>query len=184
MSIIQSVSGRCVSLTNPDLNTYCVEDIAHALAHVCRFAGHTKKFYSVAQHSVLVSLYEPNKMPMEKLFHDSSEAYLGDVSTPLKNMLPEYRAIEKSMMDAIADWLLLPRGFHKFEAVKEADHYLLMAEKRDLMEPSCFDLQLWDIGAIYANRHNLIIPWSPKEAKDRFIERYEALLSVNAKQHA
>ncbi|NNM68058.1 MAG: hypothetical protein HKM06_08630 [Spirochaetales bacterium] len=172
MSVIQSASGRYISLTNPEDNQYSVQDIAHALANICRFAGHTQHFYSVAQHSVLVSLVEPDIMPAEKLFHDASEAFLGDITTPLKSLLPEYRAIESAMMNSIALWLGLPIGFHKFAPVKRADLHLLLAEKRDLMSVSCFDETVWDLTAVMKNCHEPIVPWSPSEAKQRFIERF------------
>lgn len=175
MTTIQSFSGKYISLTEPWLNDFNVEDIAHALAHTCRFAGHTRHFYSVAQHSVLVSRVNPDIMPVEKLFHDAAEAFLGDITTPLKSLLPEYCKIEETMMSAIANWLGLPSDFHKSVAVKQADMELLLAEKRDLMTGSCFDGCVWDMESVRNNRHPLIEAWSPAKAKNKFIERFDEI---------
>lgn len=80
-------SGRSVSLYDPTPEMICIEDIAHALSHVCRFGGHTREFYSVAQHSCLVSYLAPAEWRLAALMHDATEAYLGDVIRPLKNIL-------------------------------------------------------------------------------------------------
>jgi hypothetical protein len=70
-----------------------IESIAFALSHINRFTGHAGA-YSVAQHSVLVAQQLPPELKLAGLLHDASEAYLTDVSSPLKAMLPEYKKIE------------------------------------------------------------------------------------------
>lgn len=80
-------TGRCVSLYDPTPDMISLVDIAHALSHVCRFGGHTREFYSVAQHSCLVSYLAPAEWRLAALMHDATEAYLGDVIRPLKNIL-------------------------------------------------------------------------------------------------
>jgi len=89
-------------LPNPD--DIRIDDIAHALAHQCRFAGHTRLFYSVAEHSVRVSQLCRPEDALWGLLHDASEAYLSDVPAPLKE-LPEfepYRAAERNLQGAVA----------------------------------------------------------------------------------
>jgi sialic acid synthase SpsE len=77
-----------------------IEDIAHALSNQCRFSGHVERFYSVAQHSVLVASFSKNKLA--GLLHDASEAYLVDVPRPIKPEFPAYAEIEKNIMQVIA----------------------------------------------------------------------------------
>jgi hypothetical protein len=83
-----------------------IEDIAHHLAHVCRWAGAPKAFWSVAQHSVIVSYITPPRLvrlAQWALLHDAAEAYIGDITRPLKTLLPGVREIEDRIMLAIAD---------------------------------------------------------------------------------
>lgn len=81
-------SGKVVDLFNPDPETIYLEDIAHSLSHICRWGGHTKSFYSVAEHCIRVSLRVPKGKKLTALFHDCEEAYWGDLIRPLKMLLP------------------------------------------------------------------------------------------------
>lgn len=88
-------------LEKPTLKSIRLNDIAHALAMLCRYTGHVPEFYSVAQHAVLVSLL--SKYPLAALHHDSSETFTGDCNKPLKRMLgEEYSNIEHGIMLQIA----------------------------------------------------------------------------------
>lgn len=69
------------------------KDIAHALANICRFNGHTRGFYSVAAHSVHVSRLVPPEFALEALLHDAAEAYVGDMVRPLKRGLPAFEEV-------------------------------------------------------------------------------------------
>src|SRR4029077_5060854 len=87
---------------NPQPEMVRVEDIAHSLAQLCRWTGHTKFHYSVAQHSVYASLICPEEYAFDCLMHDSSEAYLGDMNRPLKHYTaagPAYKEIEEKVED-------------------------------------------------------------------------------------
>lgn len=127
---MQTYSGKVVDLSRFSEDDIHIEDIAHALSQIVRFTGHITKPYTVAQHSVLVSTLCPKEHALWGLLHDASEAYLGDVSTPLKSLLPQYREIEGRVQREIAGrfglcWPMPPE-------VKEADRAALIAEKRAL----------------------------------------------------
>jgi hypothetical protein len=83
-----TASGKIVNLFNPDPNTLWIKDIAHGLAHTCRWNGHTKSFYSVAEHCVRVADRLPKEKKLTGLLHDAEEAYFGDIISPIKNILP------------------------------------------------------------------------------------------------
>ena len=90
---------------------FVLEDIAHALSNTCRFAGHCSEFYSVAEHSVLVSkLMEELDLgdPMIGLMHDGHEAYLSDVPSPLKQLLPDWSALDKELEEKLYNHYHLP----------------------------------------------------------------------------
>lgn len=103
-SSISTVSGRFYDLLAPEKYEYDIEEIAHSLSNLCRYTGHSNVFYSVAEHSVLVSRLVPERLALCGLLHDASEAFCGDVSSPLKKLLPEYQAIEDGVQKAIADY--------------------------------------------------------------------------------
>ena len=119
------------------------DDICHALAMLCRYTGHTRTFYSVAEHSVRVRklLHKrglPRWVQLQGLLHDASEAYLGDVSTPLKYQLPRYQEMERELMARIMERFGLPVEIHP--AVKEADHDMFGVEVRRLFSPIAQEL--------------------------------------------
>lgn len=169
---ILTVSGHYFDFLNPENNVVRVTDIAHALSQVCRFAGHTREFYSVAQHSVLVSEIVSAENALIALFHDAVEAYIGDVTRPLKNLLPEYRAVEARLQADIFRKLGLPEEIPA--EVKNADLILLATEQRDLM-PEHDDE--WSLIAYVDPLPDGISAWSPVESEEYFLERYKELVS-------
>lgn len=107
MSWIITYTGKKFDILNPKQDMICVEDIAHALSNICRFTGHSKYFCSVAQHSILVSQLVPVSFKKNALLHDASEAYISDISRPLKGILNNsyvnsYHEIEKNIQYVIA----------------------------------------------------------------------------------
>ncbi|WP_320535311.1 metal-dependent phosphohydrolase [Robbsia andropogonis] len=170
--IILTASGAYFDLVAPKPEMIRITDIARALSRICRFTGHTSEFYSVAQHSVAVSHLVPKQYALQGLLHDASEAYLGDVSSPLKAILPEYKALERNVMAAITLRYGLPLDLH--ESVKKADLVMLAAEKRDLMfydAGSDFWPCLYDVEP----RTECIRPLGSDEAERAFLARFREL---------
>ncbi len=132
---IQTYSGRRFNPTNPYVDAIVIQDIAHSLSMQCRFSGHVKKFYSVAQHCVLVSYICDSADALWGLMHDASEAYLVDVPRPLKRSgkFDAYLEYEDQMQRAICKRFGLPET--EPPSVKVADKTLLSTEARDLMGP-------------------------------------------------
>jgi hypothetical protein len=108
-SSITTLSGKFFDILKPEEYEYDIEEIATALSNLCRYTGHVNTFYSVAEHSVLVSRIVPERLALAGLLHDASEAYLGDVSSPLKKLLPEYKRIEDRVQRAIEELLDLAK---------------------------------------------------------------------------
>lgn len=131
---IQTHTGRKFSLTNPQPEDIRIEDIAHALSLLCRFTGHTKEFYSVAQHSISVCQMANPENKLWGLLHDASEAYTGDLNRQIKS-IPEIAAIWKPFEDqiqrAIAAHFNL--GWPEPAEISIIDRRMCMTEKRDLM---------------------------------------------------
>ena len=123
---IRTFTGKVFDLKILDPESICIQDIAHALSHVPRFAGHLQEHYSVAQHSVLVSLLVPKEHRLAALLHDASEAYIGDMPTPFKKLMPDYKKLEEKLMQAIANKFDFQYPFHP--CIKQADAMLLNLE--------------------------------------------------------
>ena len=100
---MQTFTGRQFWPMDPRPEEILVEDIAHSLSMMCRYAGHCLQFYSVAEHCCLLHDYVADEHKAWALFHDASEAYLVDVPRPLKPFLPGYKDAEKAVMAAVAE---------------------------------------------------------------------------------
>lgn len=168
-------TGRRVHVLTPRPGDIDIEDIAHALAHVCRFGGHTLRFYSVAEHSILVSRLVPPECALQGLLHDASEAYLGDVIRPLKNQLRVYKDIEARWEAAIAEHFDLPWPLEP--AVKRADMIALVTERRDLIaEPPVGDGLPWIKDELRVEPAPVpCMGWRPKRAQRLFLQRFQEL---------
>jgi 5'-deoxynucleotidase YfbR-like HD superfamily hydrolase len=183
---IQTYTGRPFPVLAPHKSDVSLVDIAHALSNLCRFAGHTRSFYSVAQHSVLVSYHVPDADRLQALLHDAPEAYVVDVPRPLKHsgIIDGYKQIEATVWEAIAAHFGVASEMSA--AVKIADTRALFTEQRDLMGRA---------PKAWADPHELMAPpnlaWTsrspfparihplePSAAKQLFLSRFAELRSA------
>lgn len=134
---IQTYTGAAFWPLEPEGCQVRIEDIAHALSLTCRFNGHTRQFYSVAQHSVLVAELLPEPLRLYGLLHDASEAYLHDIVRPLKQAFHVDGRAYADVEDRILSVVLAEFGLTMPipPEVFEADNRLLVTEQRDLMAP-------------------------------------------------
>lgn len=148
-----------------------IVDIAHALSNLCRFNGHCTQFYSVAQHSFLASYQVPREDALAALMHDAAEAYVGDVVSPLKMMLPDYRKVEDHVASVVRAAFGLP--MYLPESIREVDVRMCETERRQLLgyPPP----KLWSIPEGTEPYDLVIHPWGSEEACEFFLERFEEL---------
>lgn len=129
---ILTSSGRMVDLIDPQPDMIHLGDIVHSLTKLCRFSGHCSRFYSVAEHCWLGSQqFTDRHLQVEFQLHDATEAYLGDVVSPLKNILQEYKLIEARMDRVIRERFCLPLTMSP--GVAAMDLRMLATERRDLL---------------------------------------------------
>lgn len=167
---IQTASGKKFFPLSPREEDLDINDIAHALSNICRFTGHCKEFYSVAQHSVLVSLVCEPKDALWGLLHDASEAYLMDIATPVKRsaQMEQYRIAEYRLMQLVCKKFGLSADMP--ESVEKADTILLSTEVRDLLANPHPD---WKPKAEPWSQK--IEPVLPSIAKQMFLDRFRVL---------
>lgn len=179
---IQTYTGKKIVLQDVNPEDIDIIDIAHALSQINRFTGHTTVPYSVAEHSVRASfvlaqgglvfpeVYPQRVFERALLLHDAAEYVVGDVASPLKRLLTGYAEIEHAVQSAIATRFGVPMEVFSDLTIKRVDMAMLATEKRDLLgrEPS-----VWD--SLPEPLKRRIYPWQPREAANRFLERFEEL---------
>jgi uncharacterized protein len=173
---LQTVSGRWVNPFDPDPNQLDPGDIARALANQCRFGGHSRVFYSVAQHSVIVSeLVEEQGGDVEDAFaalmHDAGEAYLGDMPHPLKHRSPlgaAFKAAEEHLERAIRERFRIKPDVPE---IKRVDRALLATERRVLSAEEWHWPELDGVEPLDLE----LRAWSPDDAVAAFARRFDEL---------
>lgn len=173
MTWIQTYTGKKFYPLAPRVEDIDIEDIAHALSNLCRFGGHSRWFYSVAQHSLLMSWLVPKEFALWALLHDASEAYLVDVPRPIKGELGGYREAEERLEHCIAERFGLSGPMPA--AVKAADNSILMDEAKALLgdPPEEWDAKYEPLGVD-------IMPWPVEGTKAVFLKRFHQLTRVAA----
>jgi hypothetical protein len=171
LSYIHTFTGKHFDPLNPDPDLIDVRDIAHALSMQCRFVGHCRDFYSVAEHSVRVSQACANKDALAGLLHDAPEAYLHDLASPIKHDegMAAYRLAEDKLTFLIfAKFGVAPAVVPN--SVHRADKMLLNTEARDLFAQTVG----W---ADPTNTQPFTIRplTSPRAAESWFMDRFRAL---------
>lgn len=176
-------SGGRFYVLNPRAEDVDLDDLAHALSNQCRFNGHTKEFYSVAQHSVMVeeALYLNTlglMTRMHGLLHDAAEAYMGDVTRPIKAVIESLapgiiKGINDKIEAAILDRFDLP-PIHNHKAIKHADNIVLATEARDVMSKVKVDRGSWGHD-LPEPLHMEIYPEYPDVAKANFLSQFHYL---------
>lgn len=172
-NFISTVSGRQFHFGDHRrmVDAISIEDIAHSLGNICRFTGHSVRFYSVAEHSINVSYCLPRELALLGLLHDATEAYCTDIAKPLKELLPDYREIEQQIWLAVAEKFSLPVGMP--DNVKIADAQMLKLECRLLLPTSAFDRL--NLPGHYPANVEYLHCYDPEYSKYMFMQRYKEL---------
>lgn len=171
---IETFTGRNVHPLHPRASEICIEDIAHGLSHQCRFTGQCLKFFSVAEHSIEVSRFCSPEDALWGLLHDASEAYLCDLSRPIKQhsgLGTIYREIEAGLMRVICERFGLPLEMPR--SVHRADSIMLHVERGENMHSG---YEFWPSSGIF----NYL---DPIAAETIFLVRYEGLLALQPRSY-
>jgi len=169
-------SGTYFDFEDPESSEITIEDIAYGLAFEGRCAGQCysrhfqrRVFYSVAEHCVRMSYAIAPELAMQALMHEVGEAVCGDMTAPLKSLVPGFKAIEKRCEAAI----LTRFGITITDpvALKQADVRMLATERRDLL---LWRGERWSLSDIKPYDFE-IYPWSPEQAAEAFLLRYREL---------
>lgn len=177
---IQTYNGHAFYPKTGKVTSIDLEDVAHSLSNLCRFSGHCREFYSVAEHSVLVSRIAADLWPTDKntiwaaLLHDATEAYVGDLTSPIKSLLPEFSNIENVVAEDIARKFKIEWDTSTLSKVKIADMIALATEARLLFQKSA----RWPSLKGYFPRLDLLekkSPLSNSEARNLFLKEFSRL---------
>ena len=131
MTWIQTYTGKQFYPLEPRAEDIDIADIAHALSLICRFTGHCRVFYSVAEHSLLMSEWCKPELAKWALMHDAAEAYLADVARPVKRQIPHYCDYERAVLLQVSKRFGLPWPVPL--EIGYLDRRMLATECRDLM---------------------------------------------------
>ena len=175
MSAIKTYTGIMFDPLEPNADLIRIEDIAHALAMLCRANGHFKSFYSVGQHCINCAKEAAARgcsvrVQLGCLLHDGSEAYLSDVTRPVKKALSKYLEIEEPLQNAIWNkWLRDSLTTEEIEQIFEIDDMMLLNEFMTLMDTALAD----DIPVLQSNAQFVFSGF--KEVEEEYLSKFKYL---------
>ncbi len=173
---IETSQGIKFDLGDPHPNDVNIKDVAHALSQLCRFNGHTRDFYSVAQHSIMVADKLPPELQLQGLLHDAHKAYTGEPTRPLKDFFKWLDNLRPTIMDLleirVRETVRAALGVPTVldPEVAEVDRRMLMTEKDQLLSGLLWDWKPWD-----PYEKLRITSWPPASAEKAFLDCYEYL---------
>lgn len=170
---MQTFTGRKFYPMDPHPDDVHAEDIAHALSLLCRYNGHVDRFYSVAEHCVLLSFAVPAEDALWALLHDATEAYVGDMVRPLKRSQPAYVEAEDRVMRAIAARFGIDTQMPA--SVRDADTRILLTERAALMSATKHEWAMEDLEPLPVK----VMGLSPTTAEAAYLARLGELLAVS-----
>ena len=177
---LQTFTGKKFYPFDPDPELICIEDIAHGLSMECRYSGQCRRFYSVAQHSVLMArdMFVRADLKRQALLHDAHEAYLKDLPSPLKQ-LPEFQ-FYKDACRHLQKLINVKFGLdiENDPAIKQADKDIGNQESDSyyLMAPRHPEWQVSDVDHVFPSIAMLdFSPWLPDYAERLFMDHFDLL---------
>jgi len=187
-------SGAYLDLSDPDCSVVQPIDIAAGLRQP-RYSAQTARYFSIAQHSVLVlRLVEAQarlaggtrgiQLRRCALMHDAAEAFIHDITRPLKILLPDYRAVEAALERRLAQRFDVEWTAGRREIVKAADITALAIEKRDLIGEQERWPILRDADPEAMAQHRIARAWHPDEAEERFLAEFHSLWPTDERKAA
>lgn len=169
---MQTFTGQAFYPLDPRPEEVDPRDIAHALSMICRYGGHTNRFYSVAEHCVLMSYAVAPENALWALLHDATEAYVVDLIRPIKRFMPDYRVMEAGVALAICEHFGIPAECPA--EVKEADSRILLDEREVMLSTPP---QSWGSIEGVSPLGVSVAGWSPSEAEVEYWARLMDLTS-------
>jgi len=172
---MQTYTGRKFWPLDPDPNDVCVKDIAHSLGLLCRFGGHVDRFYSVAEHCLLVSYAVAPENALHGLLHDATEAYVGDMIRPLKQSMPFFREVESLVWYAIAEHFRISSAIP--DEVRDIDLRMLLNERAALMPRTRYTWGVDNLSPVeFLDKRYRVRGLNPRSAIWGYERRLEQLL--------
>lgn len=188
---ITTATGNKFYINYPDVKDFNVEDISHALSNLCRFTGHSPRFYSVGEHSlhcldIANFLGASPLLCLYALFHDASEAIMNDLSRPVKQNLPDYKALEDKVSEIMWEVIGVPAPTEEdYKFVKKIDNTMIILELHQIMKRSDKELLEYihletfiDDLAKNGFRLHLFEGFKSGETKGVMLEEYQRLIEV------
>lgn len=160
---IRTFKDRKFYFEHPEDYEFDIEEIAHSLSNQCRWTGHCRKFYSIAEHSIHCARMSPVGFTKEAFLHDASEAYVVDLSRPLKQLVSDYKTIQKNIEAAVAKFYEFP--YPMSLEVQDIDNRMLVTEWQQLFNET--DISL---GPYNNEPYSFILNcWLPEKAEKEFL---------------